>query len=127
MGELGLYDSDGHLLGNLQPITFERHHLAWVVRQDADRAEAQINQNLRADAALALHHALPAEVSTACASCCSAARCPSWRVRASRSSTKTPTASPSPSTTCSCAARANCSARARAACPCCALPISKDR
>ena len=54
----GSRNSQGHLVGDLQSVAFEGDHLAWVIGQNAQRGEAEVGQNLRADAALVLQKTL---------------------------------------------------------------------
>src|SRR6266403_4823529 len=46
------------LVGNANPITFECHNFLWVIRQHPNVLQPEINQYLRANSALMLHHAL---------------------------------------------------------------------
>src|SRR6266478_7302988 len=46
------------LVGNANPITFERHNFLWVIRQHSNILQPEINQYLRTNSALVLHHAL---------------------------------------------------------------------
>ena len=50
------------LVGDLQAVAFERDHLARMIGEHAQLREAEIDQNLRADAALMLQQALPRRV-----------------------------------------------------------------
>src|ERR1700746_187311 len=47
-----------HLVRNLEPVSFERHHFAWMVREHANPAQPKIDQNLRADSAFVLYEPL---------------------------------------------------------------------
>jgi competence protein ComEA len=55
-------DGDGHLVGNGQAVAFERHEFARVIGEHAEIGEAEIDQNLRADAAFVLQKALAGDV-----------------------------------------------------------------
>ena len=50
------------LLGDFETIAFEGDDLARMVGEDANAAQAEVDEDLRADAALALHEALAAKV-----------------------------------------------------------------
>src|ERR1700682_2174852 len=49
----------GNLLGNSNPIAFKRYHFFRVIGEDADIFKAKVDENLRANAAFVLDHALP--------------------------------------------------------------------
>ena len=50
------------LIDNFQAVAIERDDFARMIGEDADAAQAEVDQNLRADSAFALHLALCAEV-----------------------------------------------------------------
>ena len=62
MGNFGLCNCQRNLVGDLQAVAFERHNFSRVVGQNANLAQAQVDQNLRADSAFALHQALAVQV-----------------------------------------------------------------
>src|SRR5438270_13481343 len=47
---------DRHLFDDVQAITFESNHFAWVIREQTNGFEAQISQNLRSETILAKVH-----------------------------------------------------------------------
>ena len=47
-----------NLVGDANAVAFQRDHILRVVGDHANIFEAEVNQHLRADAALVLHHAL---------------------------------------------------------------------
>src|SRR5450631_2926159 len=51
-----------NLIDNFEAVAVECDDFARMIGQDADAAEAQVDQNLRADSAFALHLALRAQV-----------------------------------------------------------------
>src|SRR5712671_667477 len=51
-------DTQRDLVRNANPITFECHNFLWVIRQHPNILQPEINQYLRANPALVLHHAL---------------------------------------------------------------------
>lgn len=51
-------DAEGDLIGDGDAVAFQGDDLFGVIRQDADVFEAEIYQDLRADAAFVLDHAL---------------------------------------------------------------------
>ena len=53
-----LVDAEGDLVGDGDAVAFEGDHLFGVVGEDANVFEAEVNQDLRADAAFVLDHAL---------------------------------------------------------------------
>ena len=53
-----LVDAQGHLVGDGYAVAFEGDDLFGVVGEDANIFEAEIDQDLRADAAFVLDHAL---------------------------------------------------------------------
>ena len=55
-------EGKGNLVGDFEPVALKRHDFARMVREDADRAQSQVAQNLRADAALTLYEPLAAQV-----------------------------------------------------------------
>src|SRR5208282_1449100 len=52
------FDAQRNLVGYGDAVTFESDHLFWVIGEDADVFQAEVNQDLRADAALVLDHSL---------------------------------------------------------------------
>ena len=58
MGGLGLVDVQGDLVGNADAVAFEGDDFFRVIGEDANVFEAEIDQDLRADAAFVLDHAL---------------------------------------------------------------------
>ena len=58
MGGLGLVDAQGDLVGDADAVAFEGDDFFRVVGEDANVFEAEIDQDLRADAAFMLDHAL---------------------------------------------------------------------
>ena len=52
-------ESQGNAVGDRQAVAFERHNLARVVGENAKMGEAEIDQDLRADAAFVLQQPLP--------------------------------------------------------------------
>ncbi len=48
----------GNLVGDADAVAFEGDDFLGVVGEDSDIGEAEIDQNLRANAAFVLHHAL---------------------------------------------------------------------
>lgn len=58
MRRFGFVDAQGNLIGNTDSVAFERNNFLGVVGEDANVAEAEVNQDLGADAAFVLHHAL---------------------------------------------------------------------
>src|SRR6185437_6237658 len=58
----GRIECERNLVGDFEAVAFERDHAARMVGEHADALQSQINQNLRADPAFALHEALPAEI-----------------------------------------------------------------
>src|SRR6266705_1789434 len=59
MGGASRRDGQWLLIGDGQPVGFERHHLARMIGEHAQALEPEVNQNLRADAAFMLQQALP--------------------------------------------------------------------
>src|SRR5438552_11192061 len=55
----GGYLQERNLVHDFDPKPFHRHNLAGVVRQQPDRVQSEIGQDLRADAALVLRLARP--------------------------------------------------------------------
>ena len=49
----------GDLVGDADAVAFEGYYFLWVIRYHADVLQAQIDQDLSADAAFVLHHSLP--------------------------------------------------------------------
>ena len=62
MPVLGRLDRKRHLIRNLQPVAFQRHHFARVVRKHSNPPQPQIDQNLRANTAFMLHEPLPPQI-----------------------------------------------------------------
>ena len=58
MGEPVGIDAQGDLIGNGDAVAFEGNDFLWVVRENANAFEAEVNQDLCADATFVLHHAL---------------------------------------------------------------------
>ncbi len=58
MRRLGLLDAQGNLVGDADAVAFEGDDFFRVIGEDADVLEAEIDQDLRADAALVLDQAL---------------------------------------------------------------------
>src|SRR5271157_3087104 len=56
------FHRQGNLIGDGDAEAFHGHHFARMVGEDADVSEAEVNEDLRADAALALDHALKSQV-----------------------------------------------------------------
>src|SRR5258707_10822341 len=54
----GLVDAQRDLVGDADAVAFEGHYFFGVIGEDADVLEAEVNQDLRADAAFVLDHAL---------------------------------------------------------------------
>src|ERR1700761_1697798 len=55
---LGSFDAHRHLVGDADTVAFERDHFFRMIREDANVGETEIDQDLCADAAFMLHHAL---------------------------------------------------------------------
>ena len=45
------FHANGHLLGDGQPVAFQANDLFWVVREQADVFQAEVHEDLRAQAA----------------------------------------------------------------------------
>src|SRR3979490_294392 len=58
MSWLGLVEAEGDLVGDADPVAFEGDNFFRVIGEDANVLESQVDQDLRADAAFVLHHAL---------------------------------------------------------------------
>ena len=58
MGRLCRFYAEGDLVGDADAVAFEGDDFFRVIGEDADVLEAEINQDLRADAAFMLDHAL---------------------------------------------------------------------
>src|SRR5438105_685508 len=58
MSELGGFDAERNLIRDGNSIAFEGHDFFRVISEDANVFEAQVDQNLRADAAFVLDHTL---------------------------------------------------------------------
>ena len=52
------FDAQGDLVGDADAVAFEGDHLFGVVGEDADVFQAEVDQDLGADAAFVLNHAL---------------------------------------------------------------------
>jgi hypothetical protein len=52
------FDVEGNLVGDADSVAFEGNYLFGMIGQDANIFQAEVDQNLGADAALVLHHAL---------------------------------------------------------------------
>ena len=50
------------LVGDFQAVALEGDDFAGMVGEDADAAQAEVDQNLRADAAFALHQTLASQI-----------------------------------------------------------------
>src|SRR3954470_30991 len=50
------FDANGDLLDDFQAIAFQAHHFLWVISEEADRFQPEINQDLRAETILAQVH-----------------------------------------------------------------------
>ncbi len=59
MGGARLLDAQRHLVGDADAVAFEGDDFFWVIGEDANVFEAEVNQDLRADSAFVLDHALP--------------------------------------------------------------------
>src|SRR6266446_3610038 len=55
---LGLVDAEGDLVGDADAVAFEGDDFFRVIGEDANVLEAEVDQDLRADAAFVLDHAL---------------------------------------------------------------------
>ncbi len=55
---LGLVEAQGHLVGDADAVAFEGDNFFGVIGENANVLEAEVNQDLRADAAFVLDHAL---------------------------------------------------------------------
>src|SRR5713226_3069159 len=58
MGGAGLLDAKGDLVGDADAVAFEGDDFFRVIGEDANVLEAEVDQDLRADATFVLHHAL---------------------------------------------------------------------
>jgi cytosine/adenosine deaminase-related metal-dependent hydrolase len=58
VGGFGLVDAEGDLVGDPDTVAFEGDYFFGVIGEDADVLEAEVDQDLRADAAFVLDHAL---------------------------------------------------------------------
>jgi len=58
MRRLLLIDAEGDLVRDGHAVAFQGHHFFGVVGEDANVIQAEVDQDLRADAAFVLHHAL---------------------------------------------------------------------
>jgi hypothetical protein len=52
------FDAQRDLIGNADAVAFQGDDFFGVICEDANVFETEVNQNLRADAAFVLHHAL---------------------------------------------------------------------
>ena len=59
MGGAGLLDAQRHLVGDADAVAFQGDDFFRVIGEDANVLEAEVDQDLRADAAFVLDHALP--------------------------------------------------------------------
>src|SRR6267378_4012537 len=59
MGGAGLLDAQRHLVGDADAVAFEGDDFFRVIGEDANVLEAEVDQDLCADAAFVLDHALP--------------------------------------------------------------------
>src|SRR5437762_14384470 len=55
---LRLVDAEGDLVGDADAVAFEGDDFFRVIGEDANVLEAEVDQDLRADATFVLHHAL---------------------------------------------------------------------
>ena len=55
---LGGFDAQGDLVGDADAVAFQGYYFFRVIGQDADVFQAQVDEDLRAYAALVLNHAL---------------------------------------------------------------------
>ena len=62
VGGLASGELQGNLVGDADAVAFEGDDLLGVVGEDADVREAEVDQDLRADAAFVLHHALAGRI-----------------------------------------------------------------
>ena len=58
MSRARLFDGKGNLIGDADSIAFESDNFLWMVGENADIPQSQVNQDLRANAAFVLDHAL---------------------------------------------------------------------
>src|SRR5260370_42678219 len=58
MGGAGLLDAQGHLVGDADAVALEGDDFFRVIGEDANVLEAEVDQDLGADAAFVLDHAL---------------------------------------------------------------------
>src|SRR5207249_4201081 len=58
MARLGCFYAQGDLVGDADAVAFEGDDFFRVIGEDADVLEAEVDQNLRADSAFVLDHAL---------------------------------------------------------------------
>src|SRR5260370_2979716 len=58
MGGAGLLDAEGDLVGDADAVAFEGDDFFWMIGEDANILEAEVDQDLRADTAFVLNHAL---------------------------------------------------------------------
>src|ERR1700735_1355283 len=50
------------LVCDFEAVAFEGDHFAWMICENADAAQSEIDQDLRADAAFALHQTLASKI-----------------------------------------------------------------
>jgi hypothetical protein len=55
---LGCFDAQRHLVGDANAVAFERDDFFWMIGQNSDVGQSEIDEDLRADAAFVLDHAL---------------------------------------------------------------------
>ncbi len=53
-----LFDAQGDLVGDADAVAFEGDDFFWMIGEDPNVLEAEVDQDLRADAAFVLDHAL---------------------------------------------------------------------
>jgi hypothetical protein len=53
-----LVEAEGDLVGDADAVTFQGDYFFWVVGEDTNVLQAEVDQDLRADAAFVLDHAL---------------------------------------------------------------------
>ncbi len=58
MGGFGLVEAEGDLVGDADAVAFEGDYFLGMIGEDANVLEAEVDQDLRADAAFVLDHAL---------------------------------------------------------------------
>ena len=58
MRRTGLLEAEGHLIGDADAVAFESDDFFRMIGEDVNVLEAEVDQDLRADAAFVLDHAL---------------------------------------------------------------------